>query len=245
MSIEVANAEGSLGQFASNAGYSDLIEAAQNNPTLKKFFDDANTEEVKPVIEALNEIKTPKDVAASAHQLAALMEGQSLVYITNGTHQGDDKVNKAEGDAFVMEGNISKLDKSQHLVFGWASIVTINGEELCDTQGDIIHPDTMENAAYNFVLTARKAGEMHQSGSDGEVRGIGRLVESVCFTREKQMAMLQSLHDQGITDALLDLRCEGWWIGFKIDNLQTWSQVESGELKAFSIGGKGKRDPRP
>jgi hypothetical protein len=244
VSIEVASSSGSLGTFASNGGYSDLIKATESDSVLSKFFRDANTEDVSSVEEALNKIKEPKDVATTAHQLAALIHGQSLVYITNGTYdKSDEEVNKV--DSFQISGDICKLDRVQHLVFGWASIVTINGKEITDTQGDIITPETLEDAAYEYVLTARKGGEMHDTDSSGEVRGISNLVESVVFTNEKQTAMLKSLHDQGITDAVLDLRCVSWWCGFKIYDEDAWSKVESGELRAFSIGGKGKRDARP
>ena len=85
---------------------------------------------------------------------------------------------------------------------------------------------------------------MHEAGNDGLAIGRGRLVESCVFTHEKQMAMVKSLHDQGITDAVLDLRCVGWFGGFKIDDQDTWDKIQSGELKAFSIGGVGKRAVR-
>lgn len=243
MSIELANEEGTLGQFASNKGYSDLIEVCQAIPVLSKFFDDANTEDVSGIESALNNITSPPDVVTTAHQLAALMYGQDLVYITNGTYDKSD-VDKSEHE-FDFTGQVVKVDKIHHLVFGWFSIVQIDGKEITDTQGDIITPETIEFSAYDYVLYARKGGEMHQSGDDGEAIGIGRLVESCVFTSEKQTAMLSSLHDQGITDALLDLRCVGWWGGFKIDDDDVWDKIQNGDLKAFSIGGRGKRDPRP
>jgi len=34
----------------------------------------------------------------------------------------------------------------------------------------------------------------------------------------------------------------GWWIGFQITDEDVWQKVVSGDLKAFSIGGRGKRD---
>jgi hypothetical protein len=245
MGIELANENGTLGQFASNAGYSDLIEIAQSIPALKKFFDDANTEDVQPVISALERVTSPPDVANTAHQLAALMHGQDLVFITNGTFDGDDEDGDVEKSDFDFTGQVVKIDSVHHLVFGWFSIVEINGKELTDTQGDIISEETIEFSAYDYVLYARKAGQMHESGHDGQALGVGRLVESCVFTHEKQIAMLNSLHDQGITDALLDLRCVGWWGGFKVDDETVWDRIQNGDLKAFSIGGKGKRDPRP
>lgn len=271
MSIEVSNKTGCLGQFASNAGYTDLIEASQKNTLLKKFFLDANTEDVPAVISALKNLDADSDVLETASALIDLIEGQKLVFITNGTHDGSDtaSVGKGYGDDaynsdpadenapgesaesddededaskfdFEMEGSISKVDKIHHLVFGWFSIVTIGGKPVEDTQGDIISPETIEFSAYDFVLNARKAGEMHRTGGNGAIRGIGRLVESCVFTAEKQAAMLQSLHDQGI-EAEIDLKCIAWWGGFFVEDPSTWSKIESSELKAFSIGGKGKR----
>lgn len=243
MSIELANAGGVLGQFASNKGYSDLIDVCQAIPVLKKFFDDANTEDVPGVEDALNRITTPPDVVSTAHQLAALMHGQDLVYITNGTYDKDDVDKNA--NTFDFTGSVIKVDAEHHLVFGWFSIVQIDGKEITDTQGDIISPETIEFSAYDYVLHARKGGEMHQQGEDGTALGIGRLVESCVFTHEKQTAMLNSLHDQGITSAVLDLRCVGWWGGFRVDSEPVWQRILNGDLKAFSIGGRGKRDPRP
>lgn len=273
MSIEVSNSSGCLGQFASNSGYTDLIEASQKNPILKKFFLDANTEDVPAIIDALKNLDADHDVLETAAALIDLIEGQKLVFITNGTHDdgsgtasvgkgyGDDAWNSNAADEnapgensepddedqdvdkfdWEIPGTIIKVDDEKHLVFGWFSVIQILGEHVIDTQGDIITSSTLEEAAYSFVLNARKGGEMHRTGDSGIVRGIGRVVESVVFTKEKQQAMLKSLHDQGINDAVLDLCAIAWWGGFMIENAETWAKVKSGELKAFSIGGKGKR----
>ena len=162
----------------------------------------------------------------------------------SGPHAGSglpSAANKSD-DTWEVSGTITKLDKAKQYVFGWASIVEIGGKKITDTQGDIISPETIEQTAYDFVLYARKGGEMHEHDKDGEVKVRSHLIESVIFTEEKQKAMLQSLHDQGITDAVFDLGCCGWWVGFFVESKDTWAKVESGELKAFSVGGRGKRD---
>jgi len=142
---------------------------------------------------------------------------------------------------YELSADIIKLDKERHLVFGWFSICEIGGRPITDTQGDIISDITLEDAAYDFVLVARKGGEMHETNDDGSVRGVGRLIESVVFTKEKQQAMLKSLQDQGI-HAVLDLDCVAWWGGMKIDSDETWAKVKTGHLRAWSLGGRGKRD---
>ena len=152
-----------------------------------------------------------------------------------GSEDEDENVGK-----FELTGEIVKLDSEKHFVFGWASIVSVGGNHITDTQGDVIRAHTLENSAYEFVLTARKAGSMHETGDDGSVRGIGRLIESVVFTEEKQKAIAKSLKDQGI-DCVVELGCVGWWIGFKVDSEETWQRIKTGELRAFSIGGRGKR----
>lgn len=150
---------------------------------------------------------------------------------------GTDNLRKHD---FEIAGEVIKLDSDRRLVFGWFSIVSVDGKPFADTQGDVISEDTLEDSAYEFVLDARVGGEMHQSKNNGEVRGVGRLVESVVFTKEKQEAMTDSLRKQGIP-AEMDLHCIAWWGGMKIDSPDTWKQVKAGRLKAWSIGGKGKR----
>lgn len=138
--------------------------------------------------------------------------------------------------AVTLEGQIIKVDKAQRLVFGWFSITEIDGRTIEDVQQDMISPETLERACYQFVLDSRQGGEMHE-------KMVGRLVESCCFTREKQQAMMQSLNDQGI-NATIDLRCTAWWGGFFVESPEAWEGVTSGRLKAFSIGGKAKREKR-
>ena len=143
-------------------------------------------------------------------------------------------------DEFEISGDIIKVDKDRQMVWGWFSIVSVNGKPFADSQGDVITPETIEESAYDFVLNARKGGEMHEAKKDGDVEGVGRLIESVVFTDEKQKVMQDSLREQGI-DAVLALGCVAWWGGMHIDDSDTWDKVKTGKLRAWSIGGRGKR----
>lgn len=267
MSMYVNTNDEELGQFASNKGYADLVEASKSNPTLKMFFDAGSADGmhvVAAVAKALRKLVCKPDIEETAHGLADMIEGEDLVYITDGTHDGAEKAFGDDGeepededamrenpeddqeatDKFEIHGQVVKLaDRAdhRHLVFGWFSVISINGETVTDTQGDQITESTLESAAYAFTLDSRTAGEMHEQGGDGAVKGRGRLVESCVFTVEKQRAMLASLHAQGIEDAVLDLHCVAWWGGFLIEDEDTWDKVVSGELRAFSVGGRGKR----
>lgn len=118
--------------------------------------------------------------------------------------------------------NIQKSSDEKRLAFGWASISEDeSGTTLVDLSEDVIDPETLENAAYEFVKLYREGGEMHERGD------CATLVESVVFTKEKMTAM-------GIPDGTLPT---GWWIGFYVTDDEVWEKVKSGEYPMFSIEG--------
>ena len=126
--------------------------------------------------------------------------------------------------------DILKSDDDKRLVFGWASIAqTSDGETVEDIQNDIIEPEDLEEAAYEYVLNFRDTGEEHLPG----YRKKGKLIESCVFTEEKQRAM-------GLAPGSLPV---GWWIGFHIGDDNTWRRIKNGTYKMFSIEGKAERVP--
>ena len=125
---------------------------------------------------------------------------------------------------------IAKTVDDKKLVFGWASIsFTADGEQLEDLQHDIINPEDLEEAVYEYVLNFRDTGEEHRPN----LRKKGKLVESCVFTLEKQKAM-------GLPEGVLPV---GWWIGFKIEDDEAWEKVKNGTYRMFSIEGKAQRVP--
>ena len=125
---------------------------------------------------------------------------------------------------------IYKTDDDKRLVFGWASVsIKVDGEQLEDHQKDLIDPEDLEEAAYEYVLNFRDTGEEHNQG----LRKKGKLVESCVFTAEKQKAM-------GIPEGILPI---GWWIGFKIEDDEAWEKVKNGTYRMFSIEGRANRVP--
>jgi hypothetical protein len=121
---------------------------------------------------------------------------------------------------------IKKIDEDERMVFGWFSVVEKDGELIKDSQDDYIEPMELEKAAYSYVLDARIAGDSHVR------KGVGQLVESIVFTKEKQEAL-------GI-----DLGHVGWWGGFHINDDNVWDKIKKGEYPMFSIGGTGTRVPK-
>ncbi len=124
--------------------------------------------------------------------------------------------------------SVIKSDDDKRLVFGWANVaVRVDGEQIVDWQQDAIDIEDLEKAAYEYVAEFGTAGEMHRRG------GVGRVIESAMFTKEKAAAL-------GIPPDMLP---EGWWIGFKITDDEVWEKVKKGEYAMFSIEGKAIREP--
>lgn len=125
---------------------------------------------------------------------------------------------------------ITKTNDEQQVVFGWASVSKdINGQLLQDWQGDIIEPEDLEKAAFDFVLNFRDAGERHNPN----LRKKGKLVSSIVFTEEVQKAL-------NIPPGTVPV---GWFVGFHIDDSKTWQEVKKGKYLMFSIEGQGIREP--
>ena len=82
----------------------------------------------------------------------------------------------------VIKGHfrIAKSDDEKMLAFGWANVsMRVGGELIEDWQGDIIEPEELEAAAYEYVRLYGDGGEMHERG------GVAVLIESVVFTEDK------------------------------------------------------------
>lgn len=124
----------------------------------------------------------------------------------------------------VARGKFTKLDDDRRLAFGWASVVSEDGEVIVDSQGDVLDADSLEACVYAYVLESRDADEMHERA------GVGRLVESCFLSKEKAFAM-------GVQSDRV-----GWWIGFRVDDDEVWAKVKDGTYPMFSIVGVGHRE---
>lgn len=125
---------------------------------------------------------------------------------------------------------ISKVDEDKRQVFGWASLTSIDGQPVVDRQGDYIPLDEIEKAAYHYVLSSRKGGDMHARDGEGP-KHTADLIESFLVTPEK-------LKHMGLAEDALP---HGWWIGMKVQDDDQWEMVKKQERTGFSIHGKGSR----
>ena len=123
-----------------------------------------------------------------------------------------------------IEGKILKADDEQRMVYGWASVVTEKGEPVVDRQGDVIEPETLVKAVNNFMEHIRVGKAMHT----GEQVGV--VVHSFPVTKELGDAL--GIHSDR----------EGWIVAYKVYDDGVWNMVKSGELAAFSIGGRAMKE---
>lgn len=147
---------------------------------------------------------------------------------------GDNDTERTEGDAehtresakrFAGDGfQVVKLDPDKQMIFGWASVASVDGVDVIDKQDDIIPIEELEAAAYDFVLYSRDQGDMHSK------RGVGRLIEAMVFTPEKATLGLVAKNEKGQTIA-------GLWVGFRVEDSEVWAAHKRGERPEFSIGG--------
>lgn len=141
-----------------------------------------------------------------------------------------------EGDNIVEESKksffeIVKVSDEQRMVYGWASVISVDGEEYTDTQNDRIEAHELEKATTEFMLEARRAMVMHQR-KDGMITDDltkGSVVHSFPLTPD----LMKSLE--------ITSKKAGWIVGMKVADEEAWKGVKSGKYKSFSIGAKIKR----
>ncbi len=191
-----------------------------------------NSELPKGVRDALpGEAQTVFREVVNSQLARGLSEDRAFASAWAAVKRGWKKVNgewvkkMAESTLFNRECKIEKIDEDQNLVFGWAYVAEDrDGNVAFDHSGEFVTDiKGLEKAQYEFVLTKRVAGEMHQEE-------VGRLVESFVSTREKQKAM-------GLPEGALPV---GIWFGAKVSP-EVFAKVKDGTYKAFSIGGRARR----
>lgn len=129
----------------------------------------------------------------------------------------------------MADYTITKTVEAQRLVFGYASVAALpDGTLLEDLQGDVIAPEDLEKAAYDFAEHYRAVNEMH-AGED-----VGAIVESFVLTPEKLAAM-------GFPADVAKTMGVRHWIGARVSP-EVFAKVKAGTLRMFSIEGSAVRE---
>ena len=139
------------------------------------------------------------------------------------------KQDPGEGGQFMeaqvlLKADIVGTEEEQRLVWGWGSVTMLEDSELVDLHNDVIESDELVRAASVFMEEIRTAKVMHQGAA------VGLVLHSLPLTYELAKTL-------GLTT-----RQEGWIVGVKVFSDEVWERVKSGELGAFSIGGRAQRE---
>ena len=133
-----------------------------------------------------------------------------------------------------MSGNdlrIVKISEELRLVFGWANVTVFDGDEVVDSQDDVMDSQVLVKAFMGFMADSRVGGVMHLKDKMGLPVGVGEVVFAWPFTPDVKEAL-------GI-----DIPEEGVMIGFHVKDDEVWKAVKNKQLQAFSIGGRAVRTP--
>lgn len=128
-----------------------------------------------------------------------------------------------ETQSFETTARVLKVDEELGMVFGFAIVSKVDGEPHFDRQGDHIPESAMLKASMRFAESARPALEMHK----GEERG--------------QNVFLFPLTSDIAKALNIETRKTGLLVGMKPDPAML-QKFKSGELQAFSIGGRRVRE---
>ena len=131
----------------------------------------------------------------------------------------------------TLRVDFAKVDEDRRLVFGWAHVQKTADGDVIDWSGDHMKDaaslEALEAAIYDYVLKSRSGDTEHAEF------GTARLVETLYMTPEKRQAL-------GISKEA-DVPEYGWWVGYFVDDDATWAKVKGGDLRMFSIVGRGER----
>ena len=122
------------------------------------------------------------------------------------------------------KAQVAKVDDELGLVFGWAIVCKVDGEDFLDSQNDHIPEESMLKAAVDFMENSRVAKEMH----DGEQ--VGEFVFAFPLTEETAAAM-------DITT-----KFTGLMVAMKPADPAILTKFKDGTYTGFSIGGSRVED---
>jgi hypothetical protein len=113
---------------------------------------------------------------------------------------------------------VVKVNNELGLVFGYAIVSSINGEDYYDLQGDHISDSEILKAATTYMSGDRAVKEMHREDTDGKVIFAMPLTKDIAEALEIQTPI------------------HGLLIGMK-PSKEVFAKFKNGEYKGFSIGG--------
>lgn len=132
-------------------------------------------------------------------------------------------VSKASKVLGIVEKKDDATGETLGLVFGWAIISKVGGEDYFDTQGDHIPEELMLKSAATFMESSRLLGDMHATAEGGSV--------VFAFPLTSEIAKAYGWDDPKQTGLMIAVRPK---------DEATLQKYRDGTYTGFSIGGRCK-----
>ncbi len=126
---------------------------------------------------------------------------------------------------FQADAQILKVSEELGLIFGFAMICKIDGEDYYDTDGDHFTERGMLEASTEFAKV-RVACTMHARDGAGQPVQDGGVIHQFPLTTEIAKALE------------IETRMTGLLIALAPDNPETMEKAKNGDFTGFSIGGE-------
>lgn len=126
-------------------------------------------------------------------------------------------------DNLVEKFQVLKTYDEQRIVYGWASVITRNGNPVIDLQGEVIKSAELVRFTADFMESERTSLHEHQGQRVGTVIHSFPIVDDIA----KSLGLMSDR--------------EGWIVGVKVNDENVWKGIKSGELRGFSVGGSARK----
>jgi cation transport regulator len=123
-------------------------------------------------------------------------------------------------DVFKASVEVTGVDESLGIVFGWGMVTEVNDQPYYDLDNQHIPDDLMVKSTSDFMVSARVSNDMHTPVD------IGMVVHSFPLSKDIAVSM-------GVSSVI-----KGWMVGVK-PTPAILAKFISGEYTGFSIEGEG------
>lgn len=125
----------------------------------------------------------------------------------------------------TKDAQILKVDAELGLIFGFACICKVDGEDFWDSDNEHYPEDAMLRDSTEFAKSSRVACTMHARDADGEPVQDGGVIHTFPLTTEIAKALE------------IETRRTGLLVALAPDDPETLEKARQGVFTGFSIGG--------
>lgn len=138
-------------------------------------------------------------------------------------------------DKYHNGGEVSKTDQEHQIVGGWFSVFKLDGEDVVDTDNEVIDIDSYRQTAIDFAKYHRTANFHHERGEEPR----GTLIDNLLIDSEDFAKML--VHQiTGLPMDQIPVRRLGHFGSFQVHDPEDFEKVKT-EGAMFSIEGRCDR----